>query len=205
MFNKIEPRELLNPSATIIFYLVLGVFLVENHFSEYATLGGVLLGIYIGSSWQSSFYRRDQLIWRFHKPDGWISNKAREAYEKRFKLFRYSIYILIFKALGFATLFALCSLAFALVMNVAISDFNLWVKIPLGILSIILAALISIGPLLIFYEFSENIPIFSRAKAESDYYNDFTNEIQLLKEWEDRQMKIIEAGKDILKSNMEKP
>jgi hypothetical protein len=198
MFNKIEPRELLNPSTTIIIYLVLSVFLVENHFTEYAILGGVIVGIYIGSLWQSSFYHRDQLIWRFHKPEGWISTKAREAFEKRFKLFRCSIIIAIFNVLGFATLFAFGTFALTLLMKIGTSDFNLWVKIPLAILLVFLSVVVSIAPLLIFQHFSQEIPIYSKAKKELDYYNDFSHEIQLLKEWEARQEKIVEAGKEAL-------
>lgn len=196
MFTRFSPITVLNPTAVFIIYVALVVTVYEEHGTFVIAVGTALCGLYLGSAWRGAHELWMRQVWKFHKPEGWISEKARLAYSERHKLFGYWLFRCVLKVIFFASVLVFGGLFYYVMMKLLNSRVSLWLAIPaMAILGPLVGSLPMVPYMLYKKWASDESNFIGRIEAQLKHQGDLSSEIEKLKAWDEAQQRLIMAGK----------
>lgn len=196
MLNRFSPSTVLNPTVVLIIYGALVMAAYEEHEKFVIALGAAICGVYLGSAWRGAHELWMREVWKFHKPEGWISEKARLAYAERYKLLGYWLIRCSLKAIFFVLALISGSMSLYVMMELINSRVSLWLAIPISGIVTPLFCLLPMVPYQLYKKWgSDRSNFFGRIEAEFQYLSDLSSEIEKLKIWNEAQQRLIMAGK----------
>ncbi len=167
----------------------------EEHETFIIALGAAICGIYLGSAWRGAHERWEQQVWRFFKPEGWISERARRVYADRNKLLGYWLIRCFLKVIFLSFGLACGGLFFTTMGALLGSSFSRWLTLPAIVIIGVFLSILPMAPYLIYKKLaSRKNNFWERMEADLKLANDLSSEIPKLQEWNDKQQRLINAG-----------